>query len=266
MGIDVAVLLSAGRHPVSGRGRRAPGDARALEMALSLSSPRAVHAGDPSAPMLRDYLGMGLDDITVLDLAPEADPAPALIGHLEAAPPDLLLAGGRAENGEDSAMVPYIVAEALGFALVPAVAEIVSIDDGTVRLLQALPRGRRRAITAPLPLVATVDRAAPAPRQSAFAKARRGRIDIVAADAPTDSDRAAWQVRPARQRPRRLGGQVSGLSAAERLSALTDVPAGSGRQLIEPTPHEAAQAIYDYLVEQRILTPPATAETKDQSP
>ncbi len=266
MAIDVAVLLSAGRHPVSGRGRRAPGDHRALEMALGLSLPRAIHAGDPSAPMLGDYLGMGLDGVTVLDVPSDADPVPAFISYLEAAPPDLLLAGCRAENGEDSAMVPYIIAEALGFAMVPAVAEIVSIDDGSARLLQALPRGQRRAITAPLPLVATVDRAAPPPRQSAFAKARRGRIDIIDAVAPTDIDRATWQVRPARQRPRRLGTQVSSLSAAERLSALTDVPAGTGRQLVEPTPGEAAQAIYDYLIEQRILTPPAKSETKDQSP
>ena len=265
MAIDVAVLLSAGRHPVSGRGRRAPGDARALELALQLSEPRVIHAGDPAMPSLREYFGMGLDAVTVLDLPSEADPVSALIRHLEAAQPDLLMTGCRAENGEDSGMVPYIVAEALGFAMVPGVAEIISINDGAVRLLQALPRGQRRAIIVPLPLVATIDMAAPPPRQSAFAMARRGRIDIVAAEAVSDGERAHWEKRPARRRPRRLGVPASGLSAAERLSALTDAPTGAGRQLVGPTPHEAAQAIYDYLIEQRILTPPAKAETKDQS-
>jgi electron transfer flavoprotein beta subunit len=258
--IDVAVLLSAGRHPVSGRGRRAPGDARALELALELSKPRAIHAGDAATPSLRDYLGMGLDAVTVLDLPPEADPVPTLIRYLETTPPDLVLAGCRAETGEDSGMVPYIIAEALGFAMVPGVAEIISIDEGAVRLLQALPRGQRRAITAPLPLVATVDMAAPAPRQNTFAIARRGRIHRVAAEAVSDSERAGWEMRPARQRPRRLGTSISGLSAAERLSALTEAPAGAGRQLIEPTPDEAARAIYDYLIEQRILPPPANNE------
>jgi electron transfer flavoprotein beta subunit len=253
--IDVAVLLSAGRHPVSGRVRRAPGDARALEMALRLSPPRAIHGGDPAATVLRDYLGMGLDAVTVLDLPGDADPIPALIRHLEATPPDLILAGCRAENGEDSGMVPYIIAEALGFATVPGVVEIIAVDDGAVRLLQALPRGQRRAITAPLPLVATVDMAAPAPRQSAFATARRGRINTISAEAVSDSERAGWESRPARQRPRRLGVPISGLSAAERLSVLTEAPAGAGRQLIEPTPDEAARAIYDYLVEQSILPP-----------
>ena len=264
MAIDVAVLLSAGRHLVSGRGRRAPGDARALKLALELlSEPRAVHAGDPATPSLRDYLGMGLDAVTVLDLPPEADPVPALIRHLETTPPDLVLAGCRAETGEDSGMVPYIIAEALGFAMVPGIVEIISIDDGAVRLLQALPRGQRRAITAPLPLVATVDMAAPAPRQNTFAIARRGRIHRVAAEAVSDSERAGWQTSPARQRPRRLGASISGLSAAERLSALTEAPAGAGQQLIGPTPDDAAQAIYYYLIEQRILPPPTG---KEESP
>jgi electron transfer flavoprotein beta subunit len=46
--VKVAVLLSVGRHPASGRTRRAPLDARALELALRLPDAdiSAVHAGD----------------------------------------------------------------------------------------------------------------------------------------------------------------------------------------------------------------------------
>ena len=56
--IEVVVLLSVGRHPVSLRRRRAPMDARALELALRLPevSILGLHAGDPEEPALRDYL------------------------------------------------------------------------------------------------------------------------------------------------------------------------------------------------------------------
>ncbi len=257
MGIDVAVLVSAGRHPASARPRRARCDARALELALGLAdaSIHAVHAGDPGNPALRDYLGMGLARLTLLDIPAEADPAPALIDHLRAARPALVLAGVRAESGEDSGMVPYLVAEALGYALVPGIAEIIALGEGVARVLQVLPRGQRRAITAPLPLLATVDMAAPAPRQSAFARARRGEIERLAATLVIDTARAAWETRPARERPPRL--HTGGGSAGGRPEAATEGPAGQGRLLVGPSPGEAAQAIYDYLVEEGILGPPA---------
>src|SRR5690349_249452 len=86
--IDVAVLLSIGSHPASGRPRRAPLDAQALELALRLTESgqtariHALHAGNPDEPSLRDYLGMGLDRLEVLETAPGADPVPALIARL----------------------------------------------------------------------------------------------------------------------------------------------------------------------------------------
>ncbi len=45
--VDVAILVSVGRHPASGRARRAPSDARALELAFGLPPGRrdALHAG-----------------------------------------------------------------------------------------------------------------------------------------------------------------------------------------------------------------------------
>ena len=63
---EIAVLLSVGGHPASGRARRAPLDAQALELALRLAEAgqatriHALHAGNPAEPALRDYLGMGL--------------------------------------------------------------------------------------------------------------------------------------------------------------------------------------------------------------
>src|SRR3546814_3084991 len=43
-------------------------------------------------------------------------------------------------------------------------------------VLQALPRGQRRRLKVRLPFLATVDNAAPKPRQSAYGPARRGAL------------------------------------------------------------------------------------------
>ena len=195
--VDIAVLLSVGSHPASGRARRAPLDAQALELALRLTEAghatriHALHAGNPSEPALRDYLGMGLDRLEVLETAPGADPVPALTARLRELSPALILAGAVAEGGEDSGMVPYLIAQALNRTLVP---DIVGIDftDAEAALTQALPRGQRRLVTAPPPLVATLHSSAHAARQSAFARARRGTIEA----------------RPATVQPRRVPGRM----------------------------------------------------------
>ena len=150
--LEIAVLLSVGSHPASGRARRAPLDAQALELALRLAESgqtttriHAIHAGNPAEPALRDYLGMGLDRLEVLETAPGADPVLALIARLRELSPAIILAGSSAEGGEDSGMVPYLIAQALNRTLIP---DIVGIDltDAEAALTQALPRGQRRLI------------------------------------------------------------------------------------------------------------------------
>jgi electron transfer flavoprotein alpha subunit len=304
--LQIAVLLSTGRHPASGRARRSPLDARALEAALALADEtggyvHGIHVGDPDEPALRDYLGMGLKRLTVLDKRPAAhapttainplprgegwvrgsdlsigqqhpsphplpvgegftaplvagsershqkDVVPALVSYLRALRPDIVLAGGRGEGGEESGMVPYLVAEALGMPVVPEVAGL-SLDGDGARLIQALPRGRRQLVEARLPLVASVNAAARPARQVAFAKARRGVVDVVPAEAAADIILATAERRPWRPRPKRLAVAPGG-SAADRLRAMTETKAGAGAVLIRPAPEEAARAVYDYLVE-----------------
>jgi electron transfer flavoprotein alpha subunit len=249
----VAVLLSVGRHPASGRARRAPLDARALEMALSIPGAEihAIHAGDPTEPALRDYLGMGLERLTVLAVPQGSDPVPTITDHLKLLAPDVILCGGRAERGEQTGMVPYLVAEALGFAMVPDLTAI-DIDAAKAALTQALPRGKRRLVETRTPVVATVSMAAPAPRQVAFARARRGIIDTVTADAPADSFLAAAEIRPWRPRPKRMR-LAAATSAADRLKAMTETKSGEGALMINPSPQDAARVIYDYLLEKRII-------------
>ena len=255
MAVDVAVLVSAGRHPASGRSRMAAADARALELGLRLGPSAAlhvIHAGDPEEPALRDYLGMGVERLTLLRQPAGADVASALLAHLQSLQPRLILTGTAAEQGEGSGMLPYLLAERLGAVLLSHVAE-VSLEATSLIALQALPRGRRRRLSAPLPALATVALAAAAPRQSAFARARRGRIEIVDMPAvmPAADER---RILPARPKPRRLKLATGG-SAAERLKAATEMQAGRGRLLVNPPAEEAARAIYDYLVEEGILLP-----------
>jgi electron transfer flavoprotein beta subunit len=253
MTLDVAVLVSRGRHPASGRARRADADARALELAMCLdpASVDVVHAGDANEAALADYLGMGIERLTVLAQSADADPMPSLVAYLEERRPALVLAGTRAERGECSGFVPYAVAEALGYGLAPGIVGMTPVDH-RVELLQALPRGQRRVISAALPLVVTVDRSAPMPRQVAYVAARRGDISVVRCDEVADDERLAWERRPARRRGRRLvAAQAS--SAAERLAAVSEMRAGEGRLMADSAPAEAARAIRDYLVDEGIL-------------
>ena len=69
---------------------------------------------------------------------------------------------------------------------------------------------------------------------------------------------------PARPKPRRLKIATGG-SAAERLRAATEMQAGRGQLLVQPTPEAAAEAILDYLVKEGILSAPTlpAPETRD---
>ena len=257
MPLDVAILLSVGRHPASGRSRRADLDARALELAFSIgyrTRLHGIHAGDPAEPALTDYLGMGLTTLTVLRQPPGADALPVLVRHLAEIKPALIFAGAAAEIGEGSGILPYLIARTLKATLLPAIAQIEFSGEG-VTALQALPRGRRRRLAAPLPVVVTADRAAPAGRQSAFARARDG--SIVALKTPANLP-AAGDLRevPARSKPKRLK-IVTGASADERLKAATELQAGRGQLLVDTPPEEAARVIFEYLCKEGILSVPS---------
>ena len=248
MVLDVAVLLSVGRHPASGRARYADLDARALQLARGLAEVARVHTlhvGDPDEPALREYLGMGIDHLTVLNL--KGDVSGALAGHLRQLRPSVVLAGSRAEHGEASGMLPYVIAQALQ-AQVIADAVSITLRGDTAQVIQALPRGGRRALRVALPLVLTVDRAGPQPRMPAYGPARRGRIDTIAVDRPSPELAIPedWLERPARARPRRL--QTAQGSAAERLRSIQSVRTGSGTRLVGADPAQAARAIWQYLV------------------
>jgi electron transfer flavoprotein alpha/beta subunit len=82
--LNIIALVSVGAHPTSGRARRAEQDARAVELGLNLAGNKLemLHAGNPDEEALRAYLGMGLDEMAVLEQPPGADALPVLADYL----------------------------------------------------------------------------------------------------------------------------------------------------------------------------------------
>ncbi|MRI33161.1 electron transfer flavoprotein subunit beta [Endozoicomonas sp. OPT23] len=255
--LKLVSLLSTGRHPKSGRACRANQDSRALELAMKTSSQvTAVHAGNPDNNVLRQYAGMGLKKIAVLDLPETADPTQSLKHYLDEQSPDIVLTGVRAEDGESSGMLPYLLSEKLGWAMVPRIAEIQSIENGKAKVLQALPRGQRRLIEVDLPFIASVDNSAAEPRQSAFGPASRATIETISTEIFTDEALAGWQLSAARKRPKRLK-IAKAKTAADRFKAATAKSQSKGGTLIKDKPaSEQAKAIFDLLVTESVIKQP----------
>ncbi|QUX95514.1 electron transfer flavoprotein subunit beta [Marinomonas sp. CT5] len=253
--VKVVSLVSVGRHPQSGRSRRAEQDGRAVELGLKLSGKEltVVHAGHSQEPVLRQYAGMGLSSLTVLEQESNCDALAVLSTFLHDQKPDVVLTGVRAESGESSGMLPYLLAEHLGWPLVPRVADIISISEGKAEVLLALPRGQRRAVQVKLPFIASIDNAAQAPRQSAFGPGLRAELNVLSTNSVVDEAASQWQISAAKPRPKRIK-VVKAKTAADRMKAATAKPVGGGGKVMkDETSQEKAQAIFDLLLEEKVV-------------
>jgi electron transfer flavoprotein beta subunit len=253
--MNVIALVSVGAHPTSGRPRRAEQDARGVELGLQLAGEglQVVHAGDAKAEALRAYLGMGLNQLSVLQQPAGADALPALVDYLRGTKVQLVLTGSQAETGEGSGMLPYLLAEQLGWPLVVGLAAVESVAGGFAQVLQALPRGQRRRLKVPLPFLACVDNAAPAGRQSAYGPAQRGLLNAAEVLLVEDDLLACSQLQPAKSRPKRLK-IIKAKTGAERMKAATAKAAGGGGQVLtDVSPQEGAEAIFKLLLEEGVL-------------
>lgn len=251
----VISLISVGRHPQSGRSRRADQDSRAVELGLKLAGTDldVVHAGSSQEPVLRQYAGMGLSKVTVLEQDESADALVSIADYLKSEKADIVLTGVRAESGESSGMTPYILSEQLGWPIVARVADIVDIKEGEAQVLLALPRGQRRQVTVKLPFIASIDNAAEAARQSAFGPGLRAKMDSQKGSTVEDSVRVDWSEAPAKARPKRLK-IVKAKTAADRFKAATAKPqGGSGKVMKNESAQEQAQAIFDLLIEEKVI-------------
>jgi electron transfer flavoprotein beta subunit len=258
--INVTVLVSIGEHPLSARPRRAEQDARALELGLKLAADKVqiLYAGTTSdsaaIAVLKEYMGMGIKQIDALDVPAQTDVTYPLLDKLKQDCPDVILTGIRSENGESSGMLPYLLSERLKVAVVPSITDILTINKsaGYAEVLQALPRGQRRKVKVTLPFIASVDMAAPPPRQSAYGSAMRGQLNVQSISQVTrDSEQSQWQISSAQARPKRLK-IVKAKTAADRFKAATaKVQGGSGKVIYDNK--ESAEAILKLLKDEKVL-------------
>ncbi|MFM0174040.1 electron transfer flavoprotein subunit beta/FixA family protein [Paraburkholderia sediminicola] len=256
--MKIAVLVSVGRHPVSGTARYSRNDAAALSMALSLARTHnatldVLHAGDPSNPALKEYLALGARSVEVLEIAttPElqADATAPLAARLRGY--DLVLTGTRAEGAFDSGMLPYRVANALEMPLVGAAVDI-TLRDGCAEVRQFMPKGLRRRVEVRLPALIAVHPLANAAPTYAYARLREGTIRPVATQAAANPDDLTWTVRPAVAKPVRLAAAEKRSGHARMLSATTTESRG-GSVVIEGSSVEKAQVILAYLREHQLV-------------
>ncbi|PBQ13326.1 electron transfer flavoprotein subunit beta [Pseudomonas congelans] len=253
--VQIISLVSIGAHPTSGRARRAEQDARAVELGLQLAGDnlQVLHAGNAEEPALRAYLGMGLNELHVLEQPEGADALVALTDYLRDSAAQVVLAGSQAETGEGSGMLPFLLAERLGWPLVTGLAEVESLNNGTALVLQALPRGQRRRLKVRLPFLATVDNAAPKPRQSAFGPAQRGTLSTDDVEMQVDEVLAEGVLQSARARPKRLK-VIKAKSGADRMKAATAKASGGGGKILKGlSPEEGAEAILKLLIEEGVV-------------
>lgn len=238
--MKIAVLLSVGRHPISGRECPVRLETQAIGLGRSVGEVVGLHAGRLDAPV-GDYFGYGADRLTVLGLEPTGDPIPALVAELQDLQPDLILTGRRGQGGSDTGMLPYQVAHALGWPLV-ADAAALDIDGTTLTVDQARPHGARRRITLDQPAVVTVHGAAPPPRGFNPRLTRTNTVErrLVPASATASEPIPEY---PYRYRPR-----------------LIRRVAGGGKVMVDVTPEQAAAEILTYLEQIGVL--PSASEQR----
>lgn len=244
-----AVLVSVGRNPVSGAPRASLNDSVALALGRRLGgAPAVIHAGDPGEQALHDYLAYGAETVGVLPTPEEADILPlltqALMGY------NLILCGDRAESGQGSGLLPYLLAKALNLPVISAALDVKLVDD-SVEILQFLPKGKRRTIRVKLPAIVTVHRLASQPPAYVYAQRRRGRIINLPA-MPANLTPSPWVSAPAGKRLVKFAPSETRQGHARMLAAIALESTG-GAVVKEGGAAEKAQVIMTYLRRNRLI-------------
>jgi electron transfer flavoprotein beta subunit len=244
--VKVAVLVSTSRHPLSGLPRRSANDSVALELARTLPDAQltVLHAGETSDPALADYLALGAPAVHVVPARPDADIVGALLPHIKDM--HLVLTGMRADGGQSSGMLPYLVSSALGWRLVSGALAIEPRGEGVFGAVQFLPKGERRRVEVRGPLVAAVHPAAPLRPRYAYARRLAGYMVTLPPFHGSDADAATWTEAPADRSPVKLrpperrGGHA-------RMQAALAAPSRGGEVAIEGSEVVKAQLLLRYL-------------------
>jgi electron transfer flavoprotein beta subunit len=254
----IAVLVSIGRNPVSGTPRCSRNDVLALDISCAIGADVTVlHAGDPAlggpaADALKDYLAYGAASVEVLPVPNGQDIVAALAERLGGF--DLVLCGSRAEAGEFSGMLPYLLAGQLTIPVVSGAVDI-AVTKGFAEILQLLPKGKRRLVRVRLPTIIAVHPMAP--RRPRYAYARRVAGHIKSQPEPLQSvtttmPLAPWHAEPAMRRPQKLRAAETKHGHARMLSAIAATSKG-GTIITTGTAAEKARAILAYLRNHRLI-------------
>lgn len=219
------VLVSLGHNPVGDRPRLPPDEAAAIALAAGAGlAPRLIHAGSQeNVVALRRGLGLGGRSLEILDAGAKADAAAVLCKAIAEDPPDLVLCGARAETGECSGMVPYLVGAALGR---PVIADCMDLRrDGSAWVARTRASGGARRVLE-LPSTGAVLSLAPgaldAPLGSRLA-ADTGTVTHCTVEAAPDP-RHETEARPARRVPPPIAAPQSATVSGE---VITDPEAGA---------------------------------------
>lgn len=257
---SVVVLVSAGRHPVSGAPRACRGDAVAMALGKKLAgdSLRVVHAGLSSDLALLDYMALGAHRIEVMKADGGEDIVASLAAHVRDA--DIILTGSRAEVGAGSGLVPYLLASRLSRPMIADVLDIRIAGD-EFYLQQFLPKGKRRSIAATAPLVISVHALAPVALNYAHARRVTGQVVSIAAaeNGPLSSEARntipnvpAWTVDPSARRANVLRAADHKDGHARMLSYIQS-PVKAGAVVFEGSPVDKAQILLTYLRDHRLV-------------
>jgi electron transfer flavoprotein beta subunit len=252
---SVAVLVSAGRNPVSGSPRACPGDAVAMSLGRKIAGDalRVVFAGSQDEPALMDYLALGAGTIEVVSCSSSSDIVAALATKLSDV--DVILTGTRTESGAGSGVVPYALAAALKRPVVANVLDAI-IDRGEARVTQFLPKGLRRSLATQLPAIFSVHPMAPLQLTYAHARRATGRIvNSVSGDSGGELDIhrvPQWAVTTTERRLLPLKAEVK-MNAHDRLQSAISQEAKGGVVAIDGTCVDKAQVVLAYLRENRLI-------------
>ncbi|NHN88999.1 adenine nucleotide alpha hydrolase family protein [Acetobacter conturbans] len=255
--MKAVILLSLGIDPVSGRPAPVPGEIRAIGLARALGATQMIglHAGSARS-VLAEYGGYGLTQIVCLK-GGETDPVQALADAVKGnslfadGAPDLVLAASRGRGGSDMGLLPYQLAQALGW---PIATDIVApLEEptavGELLLAQSRARGAVKPVSVMLPCVITVPDTARCVPAFVFALQRTTQMDeqtVTVHSAPTDEGVGDnGMLRPYRRRPKLISGASK--------------DSGGGQLMVDPEPHEAARAIVTHLRALGVLPDPDQA-------
>lgn len=265
----ISVLVSTGRNPISGVARYASNDAISLSLGLKLAETLSAKVDVLSATdalktdiaALTDYLALGAEEVKVVSTMVGENFISSLIESLSSLKPDLILTGSRAENGEDSGLLPYVIAEKLGLPIIANALEISNVGEN-LEILQFLPKGKRRRVIISLPAVVVVHPLAPVKLHYAAAKKTTGVITMLPATGVSSLlNQPQCQIlslNPAKNhKPLKLkvkdGQYEAKKTGHERLMASITSEVKGGAVVIDKSSVEKAQVILRYLREHHLI-------------